>query len=483
MPDDRLLAARSLIRSLTPKWTKYIPIKPNVKQHIYLCLDHVLDVFFGGAAGPGKSVALLAGALQYVDEPDYAALIVRRNYMELTQADGLIDVSHEWLDGTDATWNENLKRWSFPPHGNTLQFGHMDNAMDKRRYKGAQYQFIGIDEVTDFEERDAMFLFSRLRRKMGSKIPLRFRSASNPGGVGHDWVKRRYVDAVGAERLFIPATMSDNPHLDVASYLKSLANLDPVTRERLIKGDWLVTDGGSLFDRSWWKTFFRVPPVEVVGRVRGWDLAATCGDDSKETAGVLMSRTTKGLYVIESVIHGKWHPGDRDDMIVSTAWADGEYVHQVVEEEPGSGGIAQNDSLIRKMSGRRATSIKVTGKKAVRAGPLSSQVQAGNVALIEGIWNSDFIDQLHNVDPVTENMPMDMMDAASLAFNALPAYPLGGAVETGGRLVADRNSQEFEDEQDRIAIEEAKRDSARGTDMWEDAFGSSRRTSGWENLN
>src|SRR5437763_12843302 len=117
----------------------------SVPQASFLLLDQ-FEAFFGGAAGGGKSAALLAAALQYVDVPGYAALIVRRNYMELVQPGGLIDLSKRWLGGTDAVWRESDYTWRFPS-GATLTFRHLNDPNAVFALQGGAYRSIGIDEV------------------------------------------------------------------------------------------------------------------------------------------------------------------------------------------------------------------------------------------------------------------------------------------------------------------------------------------------
>jgi predicted phage terminase large subunit-like protein len=479
--------AESLLRRLTPKLTPYIQGEPTAKQQLGLCLDNVKEIFWGGAAGGGKSWFLLASCLQYVDVPGYSALIIRKNYPDLTQPGGLIYLSHQWLDGKDCHWSEERKCWTFPTAngGNaTIQFGHMDSAGEKKRYKGGAYQTISIDELTDFTEDEAMFLHSRLRRTMELKnygVPLRFRGASNPGGTGHNWVKRRYIEfPEQGKQVFIPAFLSDNPHIDQVEYRDSLNQLDPVTRHRLLMGDWVVLDGGTIFNLAWWKTFWDVPPVLVAGRVRAWDLAAGVTKDHKETAGVLMSRTNKGLYVIEDVIHGRWAPGERDAVIRATAQRDGEDVAIKIEEEGGSGGVAQNESLIRHLAGFRVESVKVTGDKFYRAGPLASQVQVGNVVMVKGPWNRAFMDQLHAADPENDDLLMDMMDAASLGFNCLTRVTLNPfAVETP-EVLHDR-SRLTEDQKDALFEEESQERVRKPHDLWDEIV--NRPDEDWRMLN
>ncbi len=192
--------------------SQYIPHVPTPPQAAFLLLPQ-REALYGGAAGGGKSDALLMGALQYADVPGYAALLLRRTFAQLDKADGLVARSHEWLSGTDASWSGVHSRWSFPS-GATLEFGHMQYLKDMHNYQGAAYQYVGFDELTQFLSRQFTYLFSRLRRLVGSEVPVRVRSGSNPGGEGHDWVKARYIDDTSAKRVFLPAMLADNPHLD-----------------------------------------------------------------------------------------------------------------------------------------------------------------------------------------------------------------------------------------------------------------------------
>ena len=223
----------------------FIPHKPYPKQQEFLDLT-CLEAFYGGAAGGGKSDALLMGALEYVHVPGYAALLLRRTYADLALPGAIMERSHAWLQGTGATWNQQDKRWTFPS-GATLTFGYLDTEKDKYRYASAEFQFIGYDEVTQFPEGWYRFLLSRLRRTAGMSVPLRARSAGNPGGIGHLWVKRRFVDSTGTECRFVPANLADNPALDAVEYRKSLAQLDENTRRQLEDGVWIQDTGGLVY--------------------------------------------------------------------------------------------------------------------------------------------------------------------------------------------------------------------------------------------
>lgn len=221
----------------------FTPQKPTPRQAEFLARTD-LEALFGGSAGGGKSSALLIAALQYVDVPGYSALILRRTFTDLALPGSIMDRAREWLTGSAATWNDRDKRWTFPS-GATLQFGYCDTARDVYRYQGTEVQFLGIDELTQWPEQSYRYLLSRLRRREGLAVPLRARVASNPGGIGHHWVRRRFVDPATAVGAYVPARLDDNPHLDRDSYRKSLELLDSTTRAQLLDGTW-VADGSGL---------------------------------------------------------------------------------------------------------------------------------------------------------------------------------------------------------------------------------------------
>lgn len=224
------------------KWSQYIPHSPTIKQHAFCWLDHE-EALFGGQAGGGKSDAILMSALQYVDHPGYAALILRKSYPDLAQPGAIMARAKEWLRNQDCKWNEQLKEFTFPS-GAKLAFGYLKRDDDVYQYQGAEYQYIGFDELTQFTEFQYTYMHSRLRRLAGSTIPLRVRGATNPGGKGHQWVRRYFLKS-GGQRIFIPSALSDNPYLDQEAYLRSLEHLDPYTKAQLMHGDWSARPPGN----------------------------------------------------------------------------------------------------------------------------------------------------------------------------------------------------------------------------------------------
>jgi hypothetical protein len=247
--------AERVIRE-TVEHNEWIPVTPWPKQLRFLATWEQ-EAFFGGAGGGAKSWALLMAALQYVNVPGYTALILRRNLTQLQQPGGLIDISHEWLRGTNARWKGDEYRWTFPS-GAILKFGHIETERDKTSYDGSRFAFVGFDEATGFTESMYTYLFSRMRKARGLNFPIRMRATGMPGNIGHMWVRNRFVRCLDKrtkkfdakarrDRAYIPAKLDDNPGLDTEQYLQSLSHLDPVTRQRIRNGDWEIAHQGGVF--------------------------------------------------------------------------------------------------------------------------------------------------------------------------------------------------------------------------------------------
>jgi predicted phage terminase large subunit-like protein len=198
------------------------------------------------------------GALQYVDCPNYAAILFRKTFTDLSLAGGLLPRAAEWLSNTGARFSDVTKTWSFPS-GATVSFGHMDTANTRFRYQSAEFQYVGFDEASQFSSVDVLYLHSRLRRRTDSPVPIRMRLASNPGGKGHAFLRKRFgigkgrvTEPIVTEgRLYLPARLEDNEHLDAAEYELALANLDPYTRAQLRYGDWSDFEAGHFRPNKW----------------------------------------------------------------------------------------------------------------------------------------------------------------------------------------------------------------------------------------
>ncbi len=197
------------------------------------------------------------GAAQYIHDPGYHALILRRTYKQLAKAESILNVSKEWWHGK-AKWNGDTYTWTFPS-GATVEFGHMDGPNDHLNYQGAVFQFVCYDELTQWgDETQYTFLFTRQRRPLGSDLPIRMRATSNPGGPGMEWVKKRFIDPKTrrTDAHFIPARLDDNPNLDRQEYIASMGQVDPITRAQMLEGDWNAVKGGR-FLREWFRYYRR----------------------------------------------------------------------------------------------------------------------------------------------------------------------------------------------------------------------------------
>jgi predicted phage terminase large subunit-like protein len=384
---DQLIFVKSVLQN------KYVLHGPTPKQTDFLQLWNK-EAFYGGACGGGKSDAVLMAALQPVAIPDYSAIIFRRTYKDLALPKALMDRAREWLAVTDARWNGLENQWIFPS-GAKLTFGYLATETDKYRYQSSDYQFIAFDELTQFEEDSYRYLFSRLRRLETCDIPLRMRGASNPGNIGHDWVKRRFItEGALYNRIFVPARLDENPYLDRDSYIDSLNELDPITRKQYLEGDWTARHGNNKFNREWFK-FAEVAPADAK-RVRYWDMAATTpaiGKDPDYSVGLRLA-SKSGEYWIEDIIRKRVTPNTLEKIIQQTATLDGLKCDIYMEQEPGSEGISLISHYSRNiLNGFTFRGNKATGSKELRADPVSSAAEAGNIFIINGTWVSTFLDE------------------------------------------------------------------------------------------
>ena len=274
---------------------------PQEKQRMFMERDEY-EVLYGGAAGGGKSDALLAEALRQVDIPHYRGLILRKTYPQLSE---LIDRSGEMYKAAykGASYNKAEHCWTFPS-GAKIYFGSMQYPKDRVQYQGKRYDFIGFDELTHFTWEEYSYMFSR-NRPGGKGTRVYIRATANPGGIGHGWVKQRFIDGakplcpivseytvttpegkemkISRSRVFVPANVFDNKKLmeNDPDYIANLASLPEAEKKALLYGDW-DSFNGQVFsewrddpahykDRLWTHVIepFTIPQDWTV--VRGFD--------------------------------------------------------------------------------------------------------------------------------------------------------------------------------------------------------------------
>ena len=274
LDQDEIQSAPKSVQNVVKEKSEVI-FEPNEGPQTDFLASPERDVIYGGAAGGGKSYALIADLLRYCDNPNHRALVIRRTLDELTE---LINKSREFYPKAfpGAVFKEAKSMWQFPS-GATAWFSYLDKDKDVSRYQGQSFTWIGIDEITHYPTPYVWeYLRSRLRTT-DPKINVYMRCTGNPGSVGGWWVKKMYIDpcepnkpfaATDIEteqrlvwpdsappdkagkplflRKFIPARLTDNPYLmQNGEYEAMLRSLPEVERRRLLEGDWDVAEGAA----------------------------------------------------------------------------------------------------------------------------------------------------------------------------------------------------------------------------------------------
>lgn len=395
------------------------PYSLSAKQTAFLQED-CREALYGGAAGGGKTDALMRAALQYICVPGYAAVLVRQTYPQLIMEGGFIERALEWFSGTPAVWHGGDKRWTFP-NGASITFMHMERDDDRFKVQGAEFQYIGFDELTNWRS-DKVYRFSaaRLRRPKAQErlaacphcgrtladVPLRIRGGTNPGSRGESWVQARFVQPWAEfnagdgpppqDQRFLPALLTDNPGLDSDEYLRSLDVLDQQSKAQLRDGTWGLRTN-VLLQRNWF------PIVDDWPRngaqlVRGWDFAATDADEGGDpdwTVGALQA-LVDGQWFLIDVQRARVGPAGVESLFMQTLAADVERygrIDTVIEREPGSSGKMTVAHFQRMAAGFSVYGQPPLGSKTERARPLMAAAQNGNFSLVRGAWNEAWLDE------------------------------------------------------------------------------------------
>jgi len=413
--------------------------------------------FYGGAAGGGKSYALLLDPLYDIHNPNFGAVIFRRTTKQVTSQGGLWDTATDLYVDLGASGNQQSLVYKFPS-GAKVTFAHMEHEKNRLDWQGSQIPYIGFDELTHFTWKQFTYLVSRNRSVSGAKS--RIRGTLNPDPdhwvrsfidwwIGKDGfaIKERsgairwfVIDGdkiiwrdsreelldINKEYLpksftFISSSVFDNQILldSDPSYLANLQALPRVERAQLLDGNWNVRpSAGMYFKRSDVEIVDAVP--RIIKQVRAWDQAGsivkTDKDDPDWTAGVLMGKGADGYFYIMDVEKFRSEGSQVDKRIQNIASLDEKKTFIRLAQDPGAAGKTQAKSQVRMLAGYNVRIRTVTGDKETRAKPLSSQWEAGNVKLLRGDWNEEFLKEMENFP---EGKHDDQVDAASDAFSEI----------------------------------------------------------------
>ena len=411
---------------------------------------------YGGAAGGGKTWALLMEPLRHVANPGFAAVIFRRTNVQVRNSGALWDESEALYSRLGAQGFRSQLSWRFPS-GATVRFGHLEHDKTVYDWQGAQVPLIGFDELTHFSARQFWYLVSRNRSTCG--VQPYIRATCNPdadswvAGFIAWWLDEatglprperagrlrwfvrvddalvwaddlsdlygRYPHLPAKSATFVPARLADNLALTTADpgYLANLLALPAVERARLLDGNWKVrAAAGLLFRRHWCRIVDAAP--EGLRVVRGWDLAATpktAHNDPDWTCGTKIGRSDGGAYYVLDHVRLRDTPGEVERLIVHTAQADGVEVEVSLPQDPGQAGKAQALALTRALEGYTVRATPESGDKATRFGPFSAQAEAGAVHVLRGDWNEGWFAAL---EAFPEGRHDDDADATSRAFNS-----------------------------------------------------------------
>lgn len=348
--------------------------KPNNGPQTDFLAAPERDVLYGGAAGGGKSYAMLIDPLRFAHRAAHRALILRRSMPELRE---LIDKSRELYPKAfpGCKYKEVEKLWNFPS-GAKVEFGFLERDADVYRYQGQAYSWIGFDEITHLPtEFGWNYLASRLRTTDPEITPY-MRCTANPGGVGATWVKKRYVDPhppnesfTGEDNLtrkFIPARLDDNPYLaEDGRYEEMLKALPPTQRKQLLEGNWDVNEGAAFTEFE--QDIHVITPFEIPiswERTKGIDY----GYASESSCVWGTVDPSDGTLIIYRELYQKGLTGeDLGDRITQMELSDPYSVQGVLDTaawaRTGTTGPTVGESLIRaghKL--RRADKNRIQGK-------------------------------------------------------------------------------------------------------------------------
>ncbi len=436
-----------------------IEVKPQPgPQTIFLSCPADIAIY-GGAAGGGKSYALLLEPLRHWNNSKFGAVIFRKNSTQVRNEGGLWDESQILYGPMGAHQRESAMEWTFPS-GARVKFAHLEYERSVYDWQGSQIPLIGFDELTHFSIKQFWYMLSRNRSTSG--VPGYVRATCNPDSdswvrkfidwwIGDDgypiaeragvvrwfirvddkvtWADSReeLLKEFGDEEIpksftFVPSTIFDNKILlgKDPTYLANLRALSRVERLRLLGGNWNVREtAGMIFQREWFPVIDAIPGGWI-SIIRFWDRAATKPNEKNRdpdwTRGLKLYRYPDGTFLVADLKSIRDTPGQVEKLIVNVASHDTVRTKIVSQQDPGSAGVTEALNFVKMLAGFIVKTVVISKDKLTRAKPVSAQAEVGNIKVLRAPWNDEFFNELENFPDGSHD---DIVDVLSGAFNEL----------------------------------------------------------------
>ena len=445
-------------------------------------------VIYGGAAGGGKTYAILLDFLRHYENPKAGGVYFRRTYTQIRNEGGLWDTADEVFRKVGAVPKEVSSQWVFPS-GAAIKMAHLQYEKNVYDYQGSQIPVIYFDELTHFTEKQFFYLMSRNRSTSGIRPYMR--ATTNPDV--DSWVRefidywideegfpieehggqirffyrvegRLYWDSSKESLMsrfpklaelaepksvtFIPSKVTDNQILlkKDPSYMANLLAQSAVEKARLLDGNWNIRPtAGNVFKRFWFEEVEATPPLVEI--VRCWDRAATEyneGDsgDPDYTVGFKLGKDANGFFYILDIIQERLSAHKVEALILNTAKQDGVGVKVKGFQDPGGAGKNEIENFIRLLSGFDVVSEKISVDKITASKGASAQSEAGNIKVLSSCRNKEaFYNEAENFPDANHD---DIIDGFTGAFNCLTAGNVGTFTDDMGQYEENDSLTDFE---------------------------------------
>ncbi len=409
---------------------------------------------FGGAAGGGKTYGLVIEPLRHRHNPGFGCVTFRKTSLQIRQEGGLWD-SSQFYHQMGARPRETFLEWIWPA-GCRFKYSYMQYDQDRFDWDGAQIPLIMFDQLEHFSWKQFSYMFSRNRSLCGVRPYIRATCNPDPDhwlrGFLAWWVDddtgyaieersgkirwfitiedeviwadtkeeltKKYGDKVLPKSFtFIRSNVLDNKILlgKNPEYLANLMALPLIERERLRFGNWNIREQAGTFFRREWFEMVDAAPGKLVSIVRYWDRAVGEDDDSSYTAGVKIAKCSNGYFWVLDSYRFRGSAGKVEQALKNIASQDGRDCLIGIEQDPGQAGKVEAQLQVRGLAGYKTKINVARESKGTRAKPFSAQVEAGNVKVVRGPWNKEYLNELENFDG-TDKRICDQVDASSGAF-------------------------------------------------------------------